>query len=220
MRSGPGHRRRPADRLGARRRDPWVGIPLGRKSGEAVSVVTQMPADRWRRTVAAIPVIPVRPTRKGERQEEGHGRTVHPQVAHVPAPRVWSRPGPAVRVDGVPRRQQVADLEMDMRPGRVPGAAAERDQLAAGHVLSRVDEELIVVEVGGAIIGVVDHHAEAAAVAPLAIDDGPVVGGHDRRVGGHGVVGAPVAVVGVAGSAVKADHDPVLLTSRVMVIRP
>src|ERR1700694_2928495 len=129
-------------------------------------------------------------------------------------------PGPAVRVDRGPRRQQVADLEMDVRPGRIPGAAAEGDQLSSGHMLPRIDEELIVMEVGGAIVRVVDHDAEAAAVTPLAIDDGPVIGRHHRRIGGDGVVGAPMAVVGVAGGAVEADHDPVLLASRVMVIRP
>ena len=104
--------------------------------------------------------------------------------------------------------------------GRVPGAAAERDQLTARHVLSRVDEQLIVVEVGGAVVRVVDYHAEAAAVTPLAVDDGPVIGGHDRRIGRHGVVDAAVAIVGVAGGAVEADHDPVLLAGRVMVVHP
>src|SRR5205085_6968862 len=127
---------------------------------------------------------------------------------------------PTIGVDRMPRRLQVADLEMYVGPGRVSGATAERDQLAARNVLARVDEKPVVVEVGSAIRSVVDDNSPAAVVAPLAVDHGPVVGGHHRRIRGYGVIRTAVAVVRIPGRAVEANHDPVPLPVRIVVIHP
>src|SRR5437016_11568103 len=129
--------------------------------------VAEAPAHRWRWAVGAVPVVPMRSTGKREREQEGRRRVARPEVAQVPTPGILARPGPTIGIDRMPGREQIAHLEMHVRAGRVSGATAERDQLAAGHVLPGIDEELIVVEVGGAVIRVIDHHPPTAAVAPL-----------------------------------------------------
>src|SRR5439155_450279 len=94
--------------LGSCRSRPGVLIPLRGEPGKAVSAVAEMPAHwRWR-GVVAVPVVPARPTRERERQEEGHRRPARPQVTQVRTPWVRPRPGPAV-----------ADHEPVLLPGRV-----------------------------------------------------------------------------------------------------
>src|SRR5439155_24720260 len=117
MRSRARHRRRAAGGLGSGGPGPGILIPLRGEPGKAVSAVPQVPAHRWWRAVVAVPVVPARPTREREWQEEGHRRAVRPYVAHVLTPWVRARPRPAVGVDRVPGGHQVPDFEVDVRPG-------------------------------------------------------------------------------------------------------
>src|SRR5437762_12765775 len=117
MRSRARHRRRATGGLGSCGPEPGILIPLRGEPGKAVSAVPEMPAHRRWWAVVAVPVVPARPARERERQEEGYRRPIRPQVAHVPTPWVRSRPGPAIGVDRVPGGHQVADFEMDVRPG-------------------------------------------------------------------------------------------------------
>src|SRR6267143_4580688 len=87
-------------------------------------------------------------------------------------------------------------------------------------MLARVHEQLVIVKVGGAVVCMVDYHAPAATVTPLAVDDRALVGGDHRGVRGYGIIRTPVTVVGVAGGAIEADHDAVLLSRREMMVRP
>src|SRR5947207_1470456 len=121
--------------------------------------------------------------------------------------RVWA-PGPGTAA---------LPLVASVRPAAAPGPWS---QLASRHVLSRIHEELIVVEVGGAVVGVIDDDAPTAAVAPLAVDDGALIGRQHRRVRRYGEIRTPMAVIGVAPGAVEADHRPVVLPVGVMVVRP
>ena len=220
MGSGAGHDRAATGRQRPAGRRTRVLVPAGGKSSQAVSSVPEAPAHRRRWPIHAVPGVPVRPTRKSERQQEGHRRVARPQIAQVPTPGILARPGPAVGIDRVPRREQVAHLEVKMRARGISRATAERDQLASRHVLSRIHEELIVVEVGGAVVGVIDDDAPTAAVAPLAVDDGALIGRQHRRVRRYGEIRTPMAVIGVAPGAVEADHRPVVLPVGVMVVRP
>ena len=220
VRSGAGDCRRAAGGLGARRPRPRIGIPLRGKAGQAVAAVPQAPADRRRRAVGAIPVVPAGSAGEGERQHKRNRPVARPQVADVPTPWIRTPPGPAVWVDRVPGSEQVAHLEVDVRPGRVAGAAAERNQLTPRHMLTGVDEELIVVKVGGAVEGVIDHHAPAAAIAPFAVDHRSLIGRDHRRIRGHRIVDPAVTVVRVAGGPVETNHHPVRLPVRVVVVHP
>ena len=107
-----------------------------------------------------------------------------------------------------------------MRAGGISGTAAECDQLTPRHVLARIRKELIVMEVGGAVVCVIDHHTPTAAIAPLAVDDGAVIGRQHRGIGGYREIRTAMAIVRVAPGAVEADHGPVVLPVGVVVIRP
>src|SRR5207248_11757533 len=63
----------------------------------SVPSVPEAPAHRRRWPIHAVPGVPVRPTRKSERQQEGHRLVARPQIAQVPTPGILARPGPAVR---------------------------------------------------------------------------------------------------------------------------
>src|SRR5947208_5732468 len=120
----------------------------------------------------------------------------------------------------MPGRQEITDLEVQMRAGGVAGTATQGDQLAAGDVLPRVDDELVVVEVRRPVVRMVDDHPPAPAVAPFAVDHRAVVGGDHRGIGGYGEIRTPMAVVRVTGRAVEADHGPVVLSGRVVMVHP
>ena len=93
---------------------------------------------------------------QGTRRGDG-GRQLRmpaaPQDALVPGPWVGSRGRPAERVDGVGTAQQVTHLQVQVGAGRVAGVAAERDHLAAAHLLPGMREERGVVVVDRAAPG-------------------------------------------------------------------
>src|SRR5207302_10987941 len=87
-------------------------------------------------------------------------------------------------------------------------------------VLPRVDEELVVVDIRRPVVGMVDDDAPASAVAPFAVDHRAVVGGDDGCIRGYGEIRTPMAVVRVTGRAIEADHDPVVLSGRIVMVHP
>src|SRR5438067_5426924 len=218
--SGAGHRSAPAGRQ--RTPGPHAGtlVPSRGETSQAVAAVAEMPGHWWGWATHAIPGVPARSTRKGEREQEGHRRVAGPEISQIPAPGILAGPGPAVGIDRMPGSEQIAHFEMEMRAGRVSGAAAERDQLTAGHALPGINKELVVVEVGGAVVRVVDDHAPATAVAPLAVDDGALIGRQHRGVVRYGEIRTTMAIVRIAPGAVEPDHGPVVLPVRIVVVRP
>src|ERR671930_2364563 len=204
VRPGSRNRSPTAGRHGPRRGCSRIRTPPSRKTGQPMAAIAEVPGDGRRCAVAAVPVVPSGAAKKGQRQEEGHWWVAAPQIAGVPAPRILPRSGPAIGIDRVPRREQVAHLEVDVRTGGVAGAAAQRDQLAARDVLALIDEELIVVEIGRAVGGMIDDYTPSSAIAPLAVDHGAVIGGHHWGVRGYGVVRTPMAVVRVGCGPVEA----------------
>src|SRR6476620_3398644 len=82
-------------------------------------------------------------------------------------------PQPRHRVDLVPQAALV-DLEVQMRPGGVAGAALETDALAGHHVLALVYDDLLQVGVVAEVpVAVVDHDRHAVpAVKPTGAHHG------------------------------------------------
>src|SRR5438445_770114 len=108
-----------ARRCGAGCARAGIGVPPGRVTSYSVAAVTQLPADRWRWPISAVPVVPVRTARKCEREQKRHRRVARPEIAHVPAPGIFAWSGPTVGVDRVPGDEQVTDLEVHVRAGRI-----------------------------------------------------------------------------------------------------
>ena len=76
----------------------------------------------------------------------------------------------AERVDG---RAVDPDLEVEMGPRAVPGAADVSDHLALAHLLAAGDRDRALVPVGRReVAAVVDHDEVAVARLPAAVDDG------------------------------------------------